>query len=141
MLTVKIKFNSEYATTPTKWEPGAAWYDLYAIEEWFINPWERVLFKTWISMEIPNGFYWRIAPRSWLAFKYGIDVLAWVIDSSYRWDIWVILYNTSKDSILKVERWDRIAQIIFEQCNDALFVNEALNESIRWEWWFGSTWI
>jgi dUTP pyrophosphatase len=141
MLNVKIKFNSPDAQLPTKWDSWAAWYDLYAIEDFVLHVWERALLKTWISLEIPSWYYWRIAPRSWLAFKNGIDVLAWVIDSSYRWDIWVILYNTSKTDTFFVEKWMRIAQIIFEQCNDAVFTSDAMNETQRWDWWFGSTWI
>ncbi len=139
MFNINLKYNHPDAKTPMKWDPWAAWYDLYAIEDWFVNPWERVLFKTWISLEIPHWFYWRIAPRSWLAFKNWIDVLAWVIDSSYRWDIWVILYWTDKTEILKVEKWMRIAQIIFEQCSDVVFLYNDLSNTDRWEWWFWST--
>jgi dUTP pyrophosphatase len=74
-----------------------------------------------------------------LAYKYWIDVLAGVIDSEYRWDIGIILINFwDKDFEVKV--WDKIAQFIIEKCHyiDWVEVNN-LDETIRNEWWFGSS--
>ncbi len=85
---------SEHAICPTRAEDGAAGYDLYAAEDTVIYPLERKLVKTDIAVHIPERFYGRVAPRSGLAFKHGIDVMAGVIDSSYRSGVGVILYNS-----------------------------------------------
>ncbi len=60
-----------------------AGYDLFSTEYITIEPFQRRLVSTGISIEIPEGFYGRIAPRSGLACKKGIDVMAGVIDSGY----------------------------------------------------------
>ena len=54
---------------------------------------ERKVVSTGISIEIPEGYYGRIAPRSGLAVREGIDVLAGVIDSNYRGEIGAVLIN------------------------------------------------
>lgn len=100
---------------PTKPEPYSAGWDLYADEDVTIPPLERRLIGTGIkiSCSFSQPFYWRIAPRSGLALKNGIDVLAGVVDSSYRGNIGIILFNTSTEEY-RVKRGDRIAQIIPE---------------------------
>jgi dUTP pyrophosphatase len=103
------------AVLPSRNNMSDAGADLRSIEDITIPPLSRVLVNTGLSLEIPYGFYGRIAPRSGLAVKYGIDVLAGVIDSSYRGPIAVVLYNTDKDKEFIVNIGDRIAQIIFEQ--------------------------
>jgi dUTP pyrophosphatase len=83
--------------------------------------------------------YGRIAPRSGLAYKYGIDVLAGVIDSDYRWDIGVLLINLW-DTDVQIEKWERIAQFILEKCFDVEWKElDDLDESERADGWFGST--
>ena len=100
------------AKTPKKGSLYAAGYDLYSPIETILHPGNRSLIKTGISIDIPNNLYGRIAPRSGLAFKYGINTLAGVIDSDYTGDIGVILYNTGKEAY-KINKGDKIAQIIF----------------------------
>jgi len=68
-------------------------------------------------MQIPEGYVGLIWPRSGMAYKHGIDVFAGVIDSSYRGDVGVILYN-SQYSNYNIEKGDRIAQIIFQKIED-----------------------
>ena len=93
-MQIEIKKLSENATLPTQGSYYAAGYDLYAAEKGIVHSECRLLIKTNISVSIPDGYYGRIAPRSGLAYKNGIDVMAGVIDSDYRGDIGVILYNT-----------------------------------------------
>ena len=78
---------SEKAKVPSQATFSDAGYDLFATDTYTLKPGERKLYKTNISTAIPHGYYGRIAPRSGLAYKHGIDVLAGVIDSGYRGDI------------------------------------------------------
>lgn len=140
ILQINVKKLSENATIPTQGTSFAAGYDLYAAEDAVIVCGTRKLIKTNISMEITPGYYGRIAPRSGLAYKNGIDVLAGVIDSDYRGDIGVILYNTDKNIDFTVKKGDRIAQIIFEACYTATLNNvDNLDNTLRQAGGFGST--
>ena len=140
LLQINVKRLSENATIPTQGTSFAAGYDLYAAEDATIVCGTRKLVKTNISMEITPGYYGRIAPRSGLAYKSGIDVLAGVIDSDYRGDIGVILYNTDKNIDFAVKKGDRIAQIIFEACYSAtLNTVENLDNTLRQGGGYGST--
>lgn len=106
------------AVQPTYGSDGAIGMDLYAnidaIDFLPIPGGGRLLIPTGVKIIIPDGFYGRIAPRSGLAFKNGIDVLAGVIDTDYRGEIGVILHNTS-EHVFRVNKHDRIAQLIFER--------------------------
>lgn len=140
ILQINVKKLSENATIPTQGTSFAAGYDLYAAEDAVVVCGTRKLIKTNISMEITPGYYGRIAPRSGLAYKNGIDVLAGVIDSDYRGDIGVILYNTDKNIDFSVKKGDRIAQIIFEACYTATLNNvDNLDNTLRQAGGFGST--
>jgi dUTP pyrophosphatase len=119
---VKIKLLSDLAKIPTQGTPFSAGYDLYAAESCTVEKQSRKLIKTNISVAMPMNHYGRIAPRSGLAYKNGIDVMAGVIDSDYRGDIGVILLNTDKNSDFEVKVGDKIAQIIFEKCASVDFV-------------------
>jgi dUTP pyrophosphatase len=124
----------------TRANPTDAGMDLAASEDKSIPPLSRAIISTGISIEIPAGYYGRIAPRSGLALKYGIDVLAGVVDSSYRGEIKVILYNTDKEEIFSVRQGDKIAQMIIEKhYNFDLLETEDLSSTERGSGGFGST--
>jgi len=138
-MEIKIKLLSESAKIPTKGTDAAAGYDLYAAENGEIDPLKRNLIKTNISIAIPKGYYGRIAPRSGLAYKNGIDVMAGVIDSDYRGDVGVILYNTGVEAF-SYNRGDRVAQLIVEKCHKADWLEvEDLSETDRGDGGYGHT--
>ena len=112
---IRIKKVDPEAKVPSRANPTDAGADLCSVENITIAPQSRVLVSTGISLQIPDGYYGRVAPRSGLAVKNGIDVLAGVIDSGYRGVVGVVLYNTDKEKSFEVKKGDRIAQIIFEQ--------------------------
>jgi len=144
MVTIQFKKLTPLATVPTRGSDFAAGYDLYATEEYTLQPLERKLFKTNLAFAIPSGLYGRIAPRSGLAFKNGLDVMAGVIDEDYRSDVGVILINLSNEPVklplMKDGKVVPIAQIIFENYAVATFQeSDELPASVRGEGGFGST--
>ncbi len=139
MKKVSITKLESKAIIPTRGSTGAAGYDLYTTEFHILKPGERKLFKTGLSMSIPTGMYGRIAPRSGLAYKKGIDVMAGVIDEDYRGEIGVILINLGQEDF-NVVIGDKIAQIVFEFYNPVDFVETTgLDNTQRGEGGFGST--
>lgn len=137
---------NDSATLPSYGSGEAAGLDLHAdlsdlSGDIFLVPGERRLIKTGIAIAVPLGCYGRIAPRSGLAYKSGIDVMAGVIDSDYRGDVGVILINHGHANF-HVSHGDRIAQLIIEMMLPSLVVEQSsLPESIRGDNGFGSTGI
>ena len=78
-----------------------------------IEPLGRVLIKTGLFLELPNGFEAQIRTRSGMALKKGLSVLnsPGTIDADYRGEIGVILVNISNEE-KKIKNGDRIAQMI-----------------------------
>lgn len=145
-LTVRIKKVNPLAQIPKQANSNDAGYDLYAVEDAWILPGQRAKIDTGIQISIPAGYYGRVAPRSGLAVKHGIDVLAGVVDSTYRGNVAVVLINLStgnEDSAFKVNTGDRIAQLIIEKCHNVHFdeVKESFEETPRGIGGFGSSGI
>lgn len=146
---IKIEKTVPHAKIPFRAKPTDAGADLSSIERVTIFQGQRALVRTGIKMAIPEGWYGRIAERSGLALKQGIEVLGGVVDSDYRGEIGVILYNNnpkpeagfSLDGTFVVNPGDRIAQIIIEKCMLADFEEGDLNSTDRGEGGFGSTGI
>lgn len=139
-ILVKIHKSEDSVKTPQRGTEHSAGYDIFANENCLLHAGERKLIKTGLFLEMPSGYYGRIAPRSGIAFKYGIDVLAGVIDSDYRGEIGVILYNTDKNYSFSVHKGDRIAQLIIEKCHSIEWASaEFLNDSGRGAGGFGHT--
>ena len=127
------------AKLPTRGSPLAAGLDLYSIETVRLQPHGRALVRTGLSVAIPHGFYGRVAPRSGLAVKHGLDVLAGVIDSDYRGEIMCALINHG-DEALEIEAATRVAQLIIEAIATPEPVwSEDLSETERGRGGFGST--
>ncbi len=88
---------------------------------------------------MPAGHYGRIAPRSGLAVKHGLDCLAGVVDCDFRGEVRVVLMNHSANSYT-VTRGDRIAQLIVEACAMPAVVDvAALDGTERGAAGFGSS--
>ena len=139
---IKIKL-AIGASAPEYATKGAAAVDLRATlkEPLTIPAGERALIPTGLSMSIPEGLVGIIAARSGLACKKGICLSngIGVIDSDYRGEIGVSLFNTSKQNFT-VENGERIAQMMFMPVNQVFFtVCTKLDETERGEGGFGST--
>jgi len=136
---LKFKRLDSKATLPARGSAFAAGLDLYSIEDISIGSGERHLAKTGLAVAIPEGCYGRIAPRSGLAMKHGLDVLSGVIDSDYRGEMGCLLYNTS-DETIHLPAQSKICQLIIEKIEmpTAVWAND-LSETRRGAGGFGST--
>lgn len=138
---VKIQKLYSEAKIPTYASDGDAGADLYSVESGILYPGERRLIRTGIAIEIPPGFVGLVHPRSGMAAKFGITIVnsPGTIDSGYRGEIMVNLYN-SGDENLHYAVGDRIAQIIFQEVYQAHFEEvEELGNSARGLGGHGST--
>jgi dUTP pyrophosphatase len=106
-----------------------------------LQPLERIIIPTGLSISLPEGYEAQVRPRSGLAAKYGVTVLnsPGTIDADYRGDIGVILVNLSQDSFT-IEPEDRIAQLVVAQYSQIKWeLAKSLPDSTRGEGGFGST--
>lgn len=142
-MVVKIQFKDSSISLPVYKTAGAAGADICAGDDGFIEPGGRVSVPTGFFMEIPEGYEAQIRPRSGLARKYGIGMLnsPGTIDSDYRGEVHVLLYNSSNERFY-YKKGDRIAQMIFVKVEKAEFVISAeLADTERGSGGFGSTGI
>ena len=102
------------ARLPTRGSPLAAGLDLYSVERATLRPGARAAVRTGLSVAIPSGFYGRVAPRSGLAVRMGLDTLAGVVDADYRGEILCALVNHG-DATVEIEVGTRVAQLIVER--------------------------
>jgi dUTP diphosphatase len=136
---LRFKLLDARAVLPKRGSALAAGLDVCSIENLQLEPKQRVTARTGLAVAIPPGFYGRIAPRSGLAAKNGLDVLAGVIDSDYRGEVCCLLYNTG-DEVIDLPAGSKICQLIVEQIitPEATWVSE-LDETTRGAGGFGST--
>lgn len=137
-MDLEVKLN-DGALPPKKGSEFAAGYDLYSNEEKIIEQGDRSLICTGLQIAVPKGHYGRVAPRSGLACKFGIDIGAGVIDCDYRGKVKVLLINNGKEAFI-VNKHERIAQLIIEKIsNPQLVIVEKLSSTKRDEGGFGSS--
>lgn len=150
-MRLNIKKLVEEAQVPVYGSAAAAGMDLFSAVDVVVPPQTRKLVSTGISVswettegeldEHPEKYYLRIAPRSGLSVKNNIDIGAGVVDSDYRGEIFVCFINNSLDKEYKIQRGDKIAQMIltrFEQFRDVVLV-DSHSETARGSGGFGST--
>ena len=137
--TLSFKKLDERAVLPSRGSLHSAGLDLFSIEDLSIQPKQRILARTGLAVAIPEGHYGRIAPRSGLALRTGLDVLSGVIDADYRGEIGCLLYNTG-DETIELPAQSKICQLINEKIitPDAVWANE-IDETDRGSGGFGST--
>ena len=127
------------ARLPSRGSAHAAGLDLCAVERVTLAPGARAAVRTGLAVAIPEGFYGRVAPRSGLAVRHGIDVLAGVIDADYRGEILCALVNHG-DAPFEIEPGARIAQLVVEAiATPEPAWAEDLEETERGAGGFGST--
>lgn len=143
MNAVRVKILKEGAKLPTYGSAQAAGADLYACleEAIVIAPGETAFVPTGIALEVPVGCAGLIYARSGMASKRGLAPAnkVGVVDSDYRGEILVVLYNHGKLS-QTVENGERIAQfVITPVLTPAYEVAQELSDTARNQGGFGST--
>ena len=130
---------TEQAFEPVRGSVRAAGLDLRSAYDLIVPARGKALVKTDLQIQVPEGSYGRVAPRSGLAVKNFIDVGAGVVDEDYRGNLGVVLFNHS-DQDFEVKRGDRIAQLICERIfYPELEPVDKLDETQRGEGGFGSS--
>ena len=139
MQTVNIHLITETAIMPTQSSPGAAGWDLYADETLKLMPHQRAMVATGFAITLPTDTVGLIWPRSGLALKQGIDVLAGVVDCDYRGEVRVVLQNHGSEPVAIAEG-DRIAQLLVQPIVPVrMQATDALGETHRGGRGFGSS--
>lgn len=115
----------------------AAGYDLFTPSAGYLTPGlNKIPLK--IKLEIPTGYYGRVACRSSLAAK-SMSIEAGVIDEDYRGEIIVVLRYRGERNFPYVKHF-KIAQIIITPYHSPeLEVVETLHPTVRGSDGFGST--
>ena len=136
---IKIYKLTESAIMPRLGTEGAAGYDLFSDENEVIMPLARSAIKTGVSTEMQPSAVGIIKPRSGLAVKQGIDVLAGVIDSDFRGEIKVVLINLGAEPVV-INKGQAIAQILFMPVlHNVVEATGQISETVRGAGGFGST--
>ena len=140
-MTVRFKRINPDAVLPAYAHEGDAGMDLSSAVDATVPARGRAMVPTGLAMELPPFYEAQVRPRSGLAAKKGITVLntPGTIDSGYRGEVCVILYNTS-DEDFRVAAGDRIAQMVVAPVTRAEIAEaESLDSTDRGEGGFGST--
>ena len=143
-MIVKVKKTDARAKVPTYGSLSAAGADLYALIEGnslTIAPGETAMIGTGLALEIPEGYVGLVYARSGLATKRGLAPAnkVGVIDSDYRGEVKVALYNHSAIP-QSIEAGERIAQLVIAPYLTAQFEEaETLSDTSRAGGGFGST--
>jgi dUTP pyrophosphatase len=108
---------------PAYAHPGDAGADLVAAEDVVLAPGERKLVPTGIAVALPDGYVGLVHPRSGLAHRLGVTVLnaPGTVDAGYRGEIKVNLVNHDPAATVKISRGDRIAQLLVQRVERAVF--------------------
>lgn len=142
-MKLRIKKLNERAVIPTYGSAGSAGGDLYSAEENDITvaPGQTAFIGTGLAVEIPQGLVGLVYARSGLACKKGLAPAnkVGVIDSDYRGEIKVALYNHGKEP-QTVAKGERIAQLVIAPFVFAEYEEtDDLSDTARGEGGFGST--
>ena len=143
MESIRVKKLNGNAFLPTYGSSEAAGADLYACLDApvVIEPGETAWISTGIALEVPKGCAGLVYARSSLGTKRGLAPAnkVGVIDSDYRGEIKVVLFNHSKQ-VQTVEHGERIAQFLITPILTPGYVEaDALDDTARGSGGFGST--
>jgi dUTP pyrophosphatase len=138
-MKIKIKRLKQNAKLPTKGHPGDAGIDFYAIDEVVFEPFTQERVYTGVAIEIPKGHVGLVWDKSSISFNQGLKVMGGVIDSCFRGELVMSLYNTTS-KVQRIEKGDKIAQMLIQKFEDCDIVEvDEISNTIRGEGREGST--
>ena len=138
-MELKVKILKENAKLPVYATEGSAGMDLFAHEGCTLWAGEKKLIGTGIAVQVPAHFELQIRPRSGLALRKTLLVHFGTLDSDYRGEVGIILYNYGDEEII-IAAGEAIAQGVLNNVPQASFkVVEQLDPTARGEGGFGST--
>lgn len=140
---IKRLTNDQPVSLPQYMTEGSSGMDLFASlkKEVTLQPGERALIPTGISVAIPEGFEGQVRPRSGLAIRKGIGIInaPGTIDADYRGEIGVLLINFGKEPVT-LRHGDRIAQLVISRVFRAIWEEaDELPPTLREGGGFGHT--
>ena len=143
-MTVKVLITrlDPSVPAPSYAKPGDAGADICSREDMVIEPGERALVPTGLSIALPNGYVALVHPRSGLAIKHGISMVntPGTVDAAYRGELQIILINHDLREAFTIKKGDRIAQLVIQKVENADFIEvESLPGTNRGSGGFGST--
>lgn len=118
-MTLRVKKLHPDAVIPTRTSPHSVGYDLYSMEDITVPSMDRRIVSTGVCATLPPGVYGRIAPRSGMTLKYGIQTGAGVVDPDFTGELVVVLFNFGSEDF-EIKKGNRIAQMILERCETPL---------------------
>lgn len=127
---------------PAYAHPGDAGADLVTTVDVRLEPGERALVPTGVSIALPEGYVALVHPRSGLAARFGLSIVnaPGTVDAGYRGEIKVVLVNLDPREPVELRRGDRVAQLVLQRVEQARFVEvDALPGSARGDGGYGST--
>ena len=139
---VLVKRLDSSVPLPRYGKAGDAGADISTRVDVTIQPGERVLVPTGLSIALPFGFAAFVHPRSGLAVKHGVSIVnaPGTVDAGYRGELQVILINHDPREAISFQKGDRIAQLIIQRVESAEFIEvDELPGSERAAGGFGST--
>ncbi|MGB9035341.1 deoxyuridine 5'-triphosphate nucleotidohydrolase [Arthrobacter sp. UCD-GKA] len=139
---IALKMLDPDLPVPSYAHEGDAGADLCAREDVTLEPGQRALVPTGVSLALPLGFVGLIHPRSGLATKHGLTVVnaPGTVDAGYRGELKVTLLNTDATTPIVLKRGDRIAQLVIQRVERARFIQvQELDDTARGAGGFGST--
>jgi dUTP pyrophosphatase len=142
LVQVLIKRLDPDLPLPQRAHPGDAGADLFAAADVVLAPGQRAVVPTGVAIALPDGYAAFVHPRSGLAARHGVTIVnaPGTVDAGYRGEIRVTLLNTDADSPVRFQRGDRIAQLVVQRVERAVFHEvQALPGSARGDGGFGST--
>jgi dUTP pyrophosphatase len=127
---------------PSYAKGGDAGADIATRVDVTLQPGERALVPTGISIALPDGYVALVHPRSGLAIEHGVTMVnaPGTVDAGYRGELQCIMINHDLKDPITFRKGDRIAQLVIQKVERAEFVEvKDLPGSGRGVGGFGST--
>lgn len=109
-----VRLSHPRTKLPARKHAADAGMDIYAVEPATLKPGVHAVLPTGVHTEIPHGHVGLVWPRSGMAAKHGVDVLAGVVDSGYSGEVMVSLINLGHEDV-EIKPGDRIAQMLIQR--------------------------